>query len=160
MSKPYEAPPVNPYVAGPPLKYEASPVRYRDISLVILLMVVTVGFYWFYLCYQWAKELNALEGREKYPPVLVLAVNIITCGMAGLVYECLFAFDLVHAAQRFGIARRNPQLGNWVMGLNIGAIGGSLIPFGFLVGVVLGTVASCLLQHELNQFASQMEYQA
>jgi hypothetical protein len=81
MSKPLP----NPY--EPPLRQpkltaaEAADVKYRDVALFVLLNVVTLGIYWFYLAYQWAKEINGLHNRVKYQPVIVLLVSILTCGL-------------------------------------------------------------------------------
>ena len=150
---------INPY--QPPLAQsklssgEAADVQRRDIGLLVLLCIVTLGIYWFYLGYQWSKELNGLAGRVKYQPVVFLVVNLLTCGLAGLVFECIFAFDIAEHAGRLGIKNRSEQLGVWVIGINIVALILCLIPFGVIAGLPLGTLASALVQVELNKLADR-----
>lgn len=154
MSKPLP----NPY--EPPLRQpkltaaEAADVKYRDVALFVLLNVVTLGIYWFYLAYQWAKEINGLHNRVKYQPVIVLLVSILTCGLGGLVFECLYAFDIVEATRSRGVAGRLEQLPMWVIVCNSVAMVGALIPFGIVLALPLGILASVLIQVELNKLAS------
>jgi hypothetical protein len=132
---------------------EAADVRYRNIGVVVLLLIVTLGLYSFYLAYQWAKEINGLAGRVKYSPGIVLLLSIVTCGMGGLVFECLFASDIAEATQSRAIAGRMEQLATWVIACNCIAVVVSLIPFGVIVGMPLGILASALVQVELNKLA-------
>ena len=65
----------------PPAELKSTPnqvrdIKHRDIAVFVLLNFVTLGIYWFYLCYCWAKEVNALQGRVKYQPWLVLLVSV------------------------------------------------------------------------------------
>ena len=153
------SPAINPY--QPPLvqskltQAEAADVQRRDIGLLVLLCIVTLGLYWFYLGYQWSKELNGLAGREKYQPVIFLLVNILTCGLAGMVFECIFAFDIAEHTGRLGVKNRWEQLGAWVIGINVAALILCLIPFGVIVALPLGTLASALVQVELNKVADR-----
>lgn len=153
------SPAINPY--QPPLvqskltQAEAADVQRRDIGLLVLLCIVTLGLYWFYLGYQWSKELNGLAGREKYQPVIFLLVNILTCGLAGMVFECIFAFDIAEHTGRLGVKNRWEQLGAWVIGINVAALILCLIPFGVIVALPLGTLASALVQVELNKLADR-----
>ena len=132
---------------------EAADVKHRDIAVFVLLCVVTLGIYWFYLAYHWAKELNGLHGRVKYQPVVVLLVSIVTCGIVGMVFECLYAFDIAQIAQSRGVARRLEHLATWVIACNCVAMAVSFIPYGVVVGCLLGTLASALVQVELNKLA-------
>ncbi len=153
------SPAINPY--QPPLsaskltQAEAADVQRRDIGLFVLLCIVTLGLYWFYLGYHWAKELNGLAGRVKYQPLVFLLVNIFTCGLAGMVFECLFAFDIAEHTKADGIKGRMENLAGWVIGLNCTAVVVSLIPFGLILGLPLGTLASVLVQVELNNLADR-----
>jgi uncharacterized integral membrane protein len=154
-------PAVNPYqppLAEPKLTDAvAADIKRRDIALFVLLNIVTLGIYWFYVVYQWSKELNGLSGRVKYPPVVVLLLSILTCGLAGLVFECLYAFDVAEVARSRGIAGRLDQLGMWVIVANCAAGIVALIPFvGLPVAVALGTLASALVQMELNRLADAL----
>jgi hypothetical protein len=134
---------------------EASDVKRRDVAVFILLMVVTLGIYWFYVAYQWSKEVNGLVGRVKYQPVVVLIANIATCGLAGMVFESLFAFDLVEVTKARGIKDRLDSLATWVLVCNCAAFVLAIIPFGIVVALPLGTLASVLVQVELNKLAEQ-----
>ena len=62
---------------------EACEIKVRDPAVVVLLMLVTCGLYVIYLQYQWAKEVNGLEGQVRYPPVITLVLNIVTLGLSG-----------------------------------------------------------------------------
>ena len=133
---------------------QASDIKHRDIAIFVLLMFVTLGFYWFYLCYCWAKDVNGLHGRVKYQPWAVLLVSIVTCGLAGVVFEILFAFDVGQATESRGAAGRMEQLPTWVIGLNVVAMIASATTVGVVVAVPLGILASVLVQIELNKLAS------
>jgi hypothetical protein len=146
--------PYKPPVAPPKLTAaEATDARFREISLFVLLNVATCGIYWFYIAYEWAREVNGLVNRAKHPPVVVLLVSLITCGVGGLVYEILFAADIAAAAEARGVADRRPDLQTWVIGLNVAAFTISMIPFGFILGLPLGIWASVMIQQELNKLA-------
>ena len=132
---------------------EAVIVKHRDISIFVLLCVVTLGIYWFYLAYHWAKEVNGLYSRVKYQPVVVLLVSIATCGIVGVVFECLYAFDIAQISKSRGVAGRLEHLATWVVTCNCVAMVVSFIPYGVVVGFLLGTLASVLLQVELNKLA-------
>lgn len=144
--------PYPPSIAEPklPTASAANPRR-RDIALFVLLNVVTLGLYWFYVAFRWAKELNGLHGRAKYSPWLVLVTSILTCGIIGLVFECLYAFDLQEATRSRGIQDRNDQLPTWVIVCNCVAFVVAVIPFGVGVALPLGILASVLVQVELNK---------
>ena len=125
----------------------------RNLALVVLLLVVTLGFYTFYLLYQWAHEVNAALGHEKHQPLVVLLVSLLTCLIGGIVYECVFAYDIAAAATSKGVSRRMVNLPTWVILCNCVGLIVSFIPFGFVVGFVLGVLASVLVQVELNKLA-------
>ena len=152
MSQPH----VNPY--QPPLAEKLTDAvadypRRRNVALFVLLYVVTFTIYGFYIVYRWAKELNGLAGRVKFDPVLMLVVSIFTCGIAALVFECLYAFDVVEYARRRNIEGRIENLPTWVITCNVLAMLISLIPFRVIVGLPLGILATTLLQVELNKLA-------
>jgi hypothetical protein len=147
----------NPYqpslVANKLSPAEAADVERRDIGIFVLLCVVTLGLYWFYVGYQWAKEINGLAGRVKYQPLVFLLVNILTCGLAGMVFECLYAFDIAEHTQSRGIKNRLDQLPMWVIVLNSVAVVASLTGVGIVLALPLGMLASVLVQVELNKLA-------
>ena len=144
-----------PLVAAKLTPQEAADIQRRDIATLVLLFVVTLGFYWFYLAYQWTKELNGLAGRVKYQPTVFLIANLVSCGLAGLVFECLYAFDIAEHAKAHGIKDRLEQLPTWVISINCVAMVVSIIPFGVIVGLPLGILASVLVQMELNKLADR-----
>ena len=150
-TNPYQPPLVQPKLTAS----EAAEIKHRDIAVFVLLCFVTLGIYWFYVSYHWSKEINGLLGRARYQPVVFLLVNILTCGLAGLVFESLFAFDVAEAARARGIKGRLEQLPTWVIACNVAAIITALIPFGIVIALPLGTLASVLVQMELNKLAEQ-----
>ncbi len=101
-------------------------------------------------------HVNGLHGRVKYQPAVVLLVSILTCGLAGLIFEILYAFDVAESTASHGIRGRMTQLGTWVIVCNAAALVTSLIPGGVLVGFPLGILASVFVQVELNRLAEQM----
>jgi len=149
---PYQAPQI-PHAQPKLTAADAADIKRRDITVFILLCVVTLGIYWFYISYQWSKEINGLVGRAKYNPVLVVVVNILTCGLAGLVFESLFAFDIAEQTRLRNTPGRMDQLATWVLVCNGAALITAIIPFGFLLALPLGTLASVLVQVELNRLA-------
>jgi hypothetical protein len=132
---------------------DAADIKRRDIAVFVLLCFVTLGIYWFYVSYHWSKEINGLVGRVKYQPLVLLLVNILTCGMAGMIFESLFAFDVAEQAKVRGLADRFEQLPMWVIVCNSAAVITALIPFGVVIALPLGTLASVLVQLELNKLA-------
>jgi len=158
------SPNVNPY--QPPLAHpkltdaDAADIKHRDIAVFVLLCVVTLSIYWFYVSYHWSKEINGLVGRPKYQPVVVVLVSILTCGLAGLVFESLFAFDIAEQTKARGIQGRLDQLPTWVIVCNCVAFVLALIPFGVFVALPLGILASVLVQIELNRLAESYDLAA
>ena len=53
------------------------------------------------------------------------------------------------------VKNRWEQLGAWVIGINVAALILCLIPFGVIVALPLGTLASALVQVELNKVADR-----
>jgi hypothetical protein len=156
MSSPIVNPYQSPHTAGVPVKLtaaEAADILRRDIATFVLLNIVTLGIYWFYVVYQWSKEVNGLVGRVKYQPIMVLLVSILTCGIGGFVFECLMAFDVAEACKSRGVPSRLAQMPQWVIGLNVASLIACVIPFGVFVALPLGLLASVLVQVELNKLA-------
>ena len=58
---PYEPPQSQAKMTGA----EAADVKHRDIAVFVLLNVMTCGIYWFYVSYQWAKELATLRSAPR-----------------------------------------------------------------------------------------------
>jgi hypothetical protein len=149
----------NPYqpsmVASKLSSSDATDVQHRDIGVFILLCIVTLGLYWFYIGYQWSREINGLAGRVKYQPAVFLLVNLLTCGMAGVVFECIFAYDIAEHTLARGIKDRSDSLPTWVLVLNSLAFILSLTGVGIVVAFPLGLWASVLVQLEMNKLADR-----
>ena len=140
-------------MAVPPAASDLAWPKRRDLAVFTTLMIVTLGFYFFYVVYQWAREINGLNGRLKYRPDIVLVVTILTCNVFGLVFETLFAFDVAEHTRARGIPGRIDQLPIWIVLCNVVAIVLCLMPFGCFAGFPLGVLASVLVQAELNRLA-------
>ena len=151
-------PPPNPY--EPPLTSsklsaaDASEIQHRDLAMFVLLMVVTLGLYAIYIVYEWARELNGLQGRVKYPPVVVLLTNLFSCGLVGIVFECLYAFDLVEVSRNRNLEGRWEQLAVWVLVCNCFAMVLNMTLIGIVLGMPIGILASAMVQSELNKLAA------
>ena len=148
-ANPYQPPHEGKLTSG-----DACDIQVRDPAIVVLLMVVTCGLYAIYLQYQWAREVNGLEGLVRYPPVITLVLNIVTLGLSGLVFEAIWAYDLARQAQRRGVANRMESLPTWVIVLNCVGTVLCLSVVGIVIGLPMGIAASVLIQNELNKLAA------
>lgn len=131
----------------------------RNEWAVFFLSLFTFQFYTLYLYYQWAKDLNYLLGREKYNPALVLVLAIVTCGIAGMVYECCYAFELERIAAKERLAGRNDSLGVSVLFLRLAPIIIAFIPSDnelrmTALSLTVSSNGPRLVQRELNKFAA------
>lgn len=129
-------------------------LKSRDVGMFALLMVVTLGFYVLYLVPKLGKSVNYLTKNEKYSFGLCLFLCIITLGIAGLVYEVRYAYDLERNSGYTQGKWSNKNLGGYVLVLNILSI---LIMFasGGLGGVIsfaLGCWATWLIQDQVNKY--------
>jgi len=130
-------------------------IKQRDISMVAVLSIITLGFYIFWLLAGWANEINHLTKKEKHNSTLIVALGIITCTFTLIIWEIIFAFDLVDITDNKNIPERNPSLNTHVLILNIAAfilasITGGL---GLIISMGLGVWATCLVQKEMNLIA-------
>jgi len=122
--------------------WEPFDAKVRNITAFVILMLVTLGFYWFYVVYHWTREVNGWLGEEKYSPALVLLLSILSCGVAGLIFECLFAYDIEKATAARELPDRRKDLGVLVLVLNLIAC---------MVCGFVGIAASAVIQSELNK---------
>jgi hypothetical protein len=130
-------------------------VEYRGIPQVVLLCIATLFIgYPIYLCYQWARELNGLRQDARHSPRVVLILSIATLGLAGLVYEAIFAHELEQHFSQRGRPDSMPQLAVWVIALNALALVLSLTGAGVLLAIPCGLAATCLVQAEFNKLAA------
>ena len=140
----------------------SQPVKRRSVAGVVILSVVTLGIYWFYLLYQWTKEVNGLIGNDKFRPRQIVLLSIFTLGIAGAIVECIFALELGKVAEDKEIRHRTAYLVVVVVGLNAAAwFVGLGIPWQrghegtYVAGMLAGIAATALVQIELNKFADQ-----
>ena len=150
MSNPYQPPLSEPKLTSA----DAADVQVRSLPLVAVLSLVTLGIYSLYLIYQWAREINGLEGRVKHNPTVVLLVSIFTLCLGAMVYECVFAFDAAEAGRRRGLAAQLGSLPTWVIAANGLAFVISLIPFALIIAIPLGVAATVLVQSGFNRLAA------
>jgi heme O synthase-like polyprenyltransferase len=121
--------------------------------MVGVLSVVTLTIYNFYLVYRWAQELNAISGRQRHNPVVVLVISIVTLGIGISVFECFFARDLEAQLEE---AQLRPVMHGYatvVIALNVAAIVLTLSVYGSALGYALGVAATILLQLGFNRLA-------
>jgi hypothetical protein len=130
-------------------------IKRRHLALVAVLSIVTLSIYNVYLVYAWACDLNRLAGRARRNPTTVLIVSIITLGLAALIYECLYAREVEELVRQFGKRPFQRRLLSVVIAINVSALMLSVIPFGVIVGLPLGVVATVLIQRELNAFGGE-----
>ena len=132
---------------------EQSSIRRRNLAFVGLISLVTLSIYTFYLIYQWAKELNGLEGRVKYSPGLMLAISLLTLGAGAAIIECVFAHELEGKARAGSVSGALPFVTVFVAALNLIAWSLSLFTDYWIVGAGAGVMATVLVQREMNLLA-------
>ena len=62
-------------------------MRKRNSILVIVLMMVTCGIYWFYWVYVTTEELRVVSGNPELKPGTDLLLNVLSCGVWGVYVE-------------------------------------------------------------------------
>jgi hypothetical protein len=150
----------NPYAAPlqPGSSAALAPVQYRSQWAVIGLSIVTLFLgYPIYLVYQWSRELNGLHRQVRHSPGAVLALSIVTLGLASVIYECLFAHEISEQLRLRGHKQPLAHLTAWVIGLNAIAALFALTGIGVIVAIPCGLAATCLVQAEFNKLANRPE---
>ena len=162
MSQPRAHVEHNPYLAsqvvGPakPTAAEACDVKHRSLVMVVVLSMLTLGIgYPIYLYYQWSRELNGLTQYVKHAPNVVLALSIVTLGLAGLIYEVIFAHEATEHLRRRGHKGDLPNVAVWVGVLNAIAVVFAFTGIGIVVSIPVGIAATCLVQAQFNKLAQQ-----
>ena len=139
-----------------PFPLDAQEPQFRSIPRVIGLSVATLCIgYLVYLGYQWARESNGLAGKPLHSPWIVVFLSIITLGIGGAIYECIFASELERHFQERGRKDGLPQLTTWVIALNILSYALVFTAVLFPLAIPVGLAATCLLQAEFNKLAAQ-----
>jgi hypothetical protein len=137
-----------------PQPLDAQEPQFRSIPRVIGLSLVTLCIgYLVYLSYQWARELNGLAGKPRHSPALVAFLSIITLGVAGAFYECIFAGELERHFQDHDRKDGLPYLSTWVIALNILGYAFVFTAVLFPLAIPVGLAATCLVQAEFNKLA-------
>ncbi|MDX9976368.1 MAG: DUF4234 domain-containing protein [FCB group bacterium] len=130
-------------------------IKKRDLGIIILLCVVTLGLYGFYLIPDFGRSVNAALNRRKHSFSVVLILGILTLGVALTVYEIIYAYDLERNGRQAGFGERVSSLGTYVLVLNIVSwivvfmSGGVAL----IVSAFTGIWATWLVQKELNLLA-------
>ncbi len=134
-------------------------IKKRDLGILVLLFVVTLGLYGFYLIPDLGRSVNFALNKRKYSFAVVLILGILTLGIALSVYEILYAYDLERHGRQSGFAERVGSMGSYVLILNILSWIVAFMSGGvaFIVSAFLGTWATWLVQKELNLLADQQE---
>ncbi len=115
------------------------PVAQRNTALVVVLMFVTCGLYWFYWIYATTSELRAVSRRDDLNPAIDLLVSVVTCGLWGIYVEYRNAQIVHEVLMARGVAHEDKS--NLILILNL---------LTFVVGVT-GIIAVAMLQEEYNR---------
>jgi hypothetical protein len=135
---------------------EATDVKYRSLVMVVLWSLLTAGIgYPIYLYYQWSRELNGLAQHVKHPPSVVLALSIVTLGLAGLIYEVIFVHEATQHLRRRGHKGELPNVAVWVGVLNAIGVVFAFTGIGIVIAIPVGMAATCLVQAQFNKLAQR-----
>lgn len=167
---PEDLPPPLPGDEAPPLPNKAArlkkaqpdeePIATWEGWQVWVYSIISLTLFGFYLIPSWAKSMGRITGKPRMPFGALLALGICTLGLALIVVEVVYAFDLARHGQQTGKQGSNPQLGGWVLGLNVVALVWAVTTsgIGFLLGgEVLGILATWLVQAEINRYAEDAD---
>jgi hypothetical protein len=97
--------------------------------------------------------LNGLAQQVQHSPRLVLVLSIVTLGLGGIIYECIFASELERYFRERGRPDAMPHLVIWVITLNVLAVLFGVTGVGVFIAIQCGMAATCLLQAEFNKLA-------
>jgi hypothetical protein len=141
--------------AGDILLDEFKKPKRRELGVLILLAVITLGFYGFYLIPSYADDVNSIIKQHKYSFFMVFLLSLLTCGIALVVFEVLFAYDLQKHGRAGNEITPQENLGIYVLSLNVASTIVSVFSMGlaFVLSMFLGIWATCLLQNEINHYA-------
>lgn len=127
---------------------QSMPLRRRELVAIGIMSALSLGIYGFYLIYQWAKELNGLEGRTKYNPRRMLLISIFTLGAGMAIIECIFALEVENK-------NLSGALGAIPFFILVCILNGVAWIFGlftsyWIISLLAGTAATVLIQHGFN----------
>lgn len=120
-------------------------------------MILSLGLYGSYLIAAYSPEVAKITGRRNLEFHVVLLLNIFTCGLFGMIYQCVLAYNIWKHSQNIDLCDRNPKLPRRVWHLNVGSV---IVAFSAgRVAILLSVLASAwsvwLLQRELNRYADR-----
>jgi hypothetical protein len=128
-------------------------LKRRDLGMVVLLMIVTLGIYGFYLIPKLGLSVNHLIKKEEYKFSQVLLVGIFTLGIGLVVFEILYAYSLEKESSYTREKWSNRNIGGYVLALNILAVVLAFVSGGlaFVISFALGCWATWLIQNQVNK---------
>ena len=119
-----------------PKQIKRLPGQYKlDVTLGIVLSVVTCGLYGIYWNYMQFKAMNELLGREEYKFWMWLILSLVTCGLFHIYYEYKMGSDLYAYMKEQGLE-----------------VSGNLPLLGTVLAIFyLMVLSDAVYQHELNK---------
>ena len=79
---------------------QENPIKHENPALLVVLVLVTCGIYYFVLLYRWIKAINDASEKPLVDPVVGIILSIVTCGIAAIYFE----YEIVARAEK--IARQ------------------------------------------------------
>ena len=76
------------------------PIKHENPALLVVLILVTCGIYYFILLYRWIAAINDASDKPLVDPAVGIILSIVTCGIATIYYE----YEIVARAEK--IARK------------------------------------------------------
>jgi len=104
----------------------------RNPITVIVLAMVTCGFYGLYWMYMVCQEVNGGLGREEFNLVKEILLSIVTCGLWGLYFQWRMAEAIVEVQKTWGVEPKYDA------------------PIMFILLFVFGPATTFMMQDSLN----------
>lgn len=148
-------PPPVPTRPRPPSAASPLIVR-REMVIVMLLFIVTLGLYGIYLVADYSRSIGGITGRKKLPFAAVIILSIVTLTIFTSVYHILLSYELQRHSESIGTAGRSANLGTNVLTLAIVDVILTFVSGGvaFFFMVALTGWGLWLLQQEVNLYAT------
>jgi len=84
----------------PCLLSQEHPIKHENPALLVVLILVTCGIFYFIMLYRWIAAINDASDKPLVDPAVGIFLSIVACGIAAIFYE----YEIVARAQR--IARK------------------------------------------------------
>ncbi|MDO5293636.1 MAG: DUF4234 domain-containing protein [bacterium] len=127
----------NNFQQTPPPQQPPVEIKYRSIPLCIIFSIITCGFYGIYWFVTLTDDTNALSGDYKTSGGMAFLWSILTCGIYTIYWAYRQGEKLDYAKQSRGIPSSNSGILYLIL---------QLVQFGF--------IGNCLMQNEINKFAT------